>query len=67
MILLNFIRGLSGFRLFDMTRFYVQLIIRSVKGVFSFLLIFVYSTIAFGVVFYGSESYKDATSFFDFI
>ena len=67
MILLNFIRGLSGFRLFDMTRFYVQLIIRSVKGVFSFLVIFVYSTIAFGVVFYGSESYKDATSFFDFI
>ena len=50
-----------------MTRFYVQLIIRSVKGVISFLLIFVYSTIAFGVIFYKSGNYNETTGWFNYM
>ncbi|OMJ89768.1 hypothetical protein SteCoe_8038 [Stentor coeruleus] len=52
MAALNFLRGLSGFRAFDTTRYYTRLIIKSCLDSISFLLIFFYSTFSFGVLFH---------------
>ena len=48
--LLNFLRGLTGFRAFNWTRFYVRLILSSVIDITSFLVIFVYINVCFGVL-----------------
>ena len=48
--MLNFLRGLTSFRALDGTRFYILLILGSVADIFSFLFIFIYITIAFGIV-----------------
>ena len=45
------IRGLTGFRLFDGTRYYINLIIRSISDIKYFIVMFSYSTFAFGVLF----------------
>ena len=66
-ILINFARGLTGFRLFNRTRFYVQLIIRSVTGTISFFIIFIYTTIAFGVIFSISGDSDNDVGFFDYV
>lgn len=49
--LLSFIRGITGFRLFDGTRFYIELIIRSLNDIKYFLIMWFYSTLAFGFLF----------------
>ena len=49
-VMLNFLRGLTSFRALDGTRFYILLILGSVADIFSFLFIFIYITIAFGIV-----------------
>ena len=54
MIVANFIRGLSGFRAFDSTRFYVKLIIRATLDVVPFIIIFFYSTLSFGMLYWAS-------------
>lgn len=54
MVLLSFLRGLTGFRAFDETRNYLRLIFKSTKESLSFLLIFFYSTLAFGFLNYSS-------------
>ncbi|OMJ78910.1 hypothetical protein SteCoe_21180 [Stentor coeruleus] len=59
----NFTRGISCFRVFSHTRFYVKLIIRSLKEVLSFLVIFFYSTLAFGAIFRESGLVDDKTEF----
>ena len=50
LVLFTFIRGLTGFRAFSWTRFYVRLILSSVMDITSFLLIFVYIAVCFGVL-----------------
>ena len=62
MISLNFMRGLTGFRAFDQTRHYTKLIIRSVFESIYFLMIFFYSTIAFGVLYFSTQ-YGEMTRF----
>ncbi|OMJ82299.1 hypothetical protein SteCoe_17012 [Stentor coeruleus] len=54
MVLLNFFRGLTCFRAFDMTRYYTRLIIKATFDSISFLTIFFYSTLAFGVMYYAT-------------
>jgi len=54
MVVLNFFRGLTGFRAFDTTRYYTRLIIRAFKDSSPFLSIFFYSTFAFGVIYFVS-------------
>lgn len=54
--LLNFARGLTGFRLFDGTRYYVRLIIRAISDMGYFLIMLSYSTITFGVMFQVSRT-----------
>ncbi|OMJ90338.1 hypothetical protein SteCoe_7366 [Stentor coeruleus] len=49
-ILLNFLRGLTGFRAFDKTRFYVRLILESLNNIKFFLIIFMYGVLGFGVL-----------------
>ena len=56
-ILLNIIRGLTGFRAFDKTRFYIKLILISVSNSKFFLIIFIYTTICFGLL--SSSSIKE--------
>ncbi|OMJ87263.1 hypothetical protein SteCoe_11030 [Stentor coeruleus] len=51
MIFVNFMKGVTGFRAFDKTRFYVRLFFRSFKDISYFLLIFFYSTVGFGLLF----------------
>ena len=46
--LINLSRGITVFRLFDGTRFYIELIFRSFNDIKYFFLMFTYSTFAFG-------------------
>ena len=46
--LLNLLRGITVFRLFDGTRFYIELIFRSLNDIKYFFLMFAYSTFTFG-------------------
>jgi hypothetical protein len=50
MVIANFLRGLSGFRAFNGTRFYVRLIIRCLLDTIPFLIVFFYTTLAFGML-----------------
>lgn len=50
MVLLNIISGITGFRAFDRTRYYIRLIIESLKSISFFLAIFVYTTLSFGIL-----------------
>lgn len=65
-VVLTFIRGISGFRIIDSTRYYVKLIIQCIVETISFILIFFYSTFAFGVLFYLSGEYDGSSNTFDF-
>lgn len=58
-MLLNFMRGLTGFRLFDGTRYYISLIIRALDDMKYFVIMFSYSTITFGVLFLVSRDTAD--------
>ena len=49
--LLNFTRGLTGFRVFNGTRYYVRLILRALGDMGYFFIMLGYSTITFGVMF----------------
>lgn len=60
-ILINIIRGITGFRAFSMTRYYIQLIIQSIIKIIPFLLIFVYTTLAFGLLNNVGLKYSDIT------
>ena len=48
---LNLLRGITGFRLFNGTRFYIDLILRSLNDIFYFFVMFAYSTFSFGFLF----------------
>jgi WD40 repeat protein len=48
--LLSIVRGITGFRAFTMTRFYIGLILVSVKKITSFVIIFIYTTLSFGLL-----------------
>ena len=50
-IFVNFIKGVTGFRAFNRTRFYVKLFFWSFRDIFFFMLIFFYSTLGFGMLF----------------
>mmetsp|Transcript_25099 Transcript_25099/g.24724 ORF Transcript_25099/g.24724 Transcript_25099/m.24724 type:complete len:327 (+) Transcript_25099:534-1514(+) len=58
-VIANFLRGLVYFRTFDKTRFYVRLIIRAAFDTVTFLMILLYSTFGFAVL------YVSATNHFD--
>lgn len=49
-VLFNVLRGIFGFRSFTTTRYYLQLIIQSIKSIQSFLLIFIYTTFSAGLL-----------------
>lgn len=49
-IALNFIKGLTGFRAFENTRYYVKLIIQSLNDIKSFIGIFIYTVFCFGLL-----------------
>lgn len=55
LVLFSVLRGLTSFRAFDSTRFYIKLIIESLKDVSSFLMIFVYATLSYGLLSVASE------------
>ena len=63
MILLNFYRGFSGFRAFDMTRYYTALIKRVIWEVIPFIIIFFYTTLAFGASYTASQKFNEVTLF----
>ena len=65
-IILSFIRGISGFRVFEPTRFYVKLILHSISRVVPFMIIFAYSTYGFGVIFSKAKIKNDDYSTFDY-
>ena len=53
---MNLLRGITGFRLFDGTRFYIELILRSLNDIKYFFVMFAYSTLTFGVLFMVSRN-----------
>lgn len=64
MILLNVIRGLTGFRAFDKTRYYIKLILISLSNIKFFMIIFIYTTMSFGLL--SSKSSKESGGDFDY-
>lgn len=48
----NAFRGITFFRTFKLTRFYMRMIIQTIKNTYAFLLILLYSTICFGIISY---------------
>ncbi|OMJ87466.1 hypothetical protein SteCoe_10797 [Stentor coeruleus] len=46
----NLVRGASAFRFFEGTRYYIRLLVVSIKETTNFLCIFIYSVIAFGIL-----------------
>lgn len=56
---LSFFRGISCFRVFDNTRFYIQLILVSIKDCMSFIFIYFYTTLAFGIMIKSSGILND--------
>ena len=62
MSIFNFFRCLSGFRAFDATRYYTKLIFRAFDDAISFVLIFFYSTFAFGVILYASNTHDNVAT-----
>ena len=61
MVSANSFRGLSGFKAFDETRYYTKLILRAIGDIVPFLLVFFYSTLSFGVLYYASTLYHGTT------
>ena len=59
MLVLNILRGLTGFRAFDKTRFYVRLILQSLDDMKFFLIIFMYTTASFGILNTASSGSQD--------
>ena len=60
MVSFNFLRGLTGFRAFDKTRFYVRLITRAFIDTIPFIIIFFYTTLFFGMLYWTSgTSYRN--------
>ena len=64
MVFCNLIKGLSGFRAFSMTRFYISLIFRALHDSLSFIVIFLYSTLAFGILHYVAAGQPDSNAFY---
>ena len=60
MAIVNYFRGLSGFKAFDNTRYYTRLITRATTDSIPFLLVFFYSTLAFGVIYLASSPSLDS-------
>ncbi|OMJ78158.1 hypothetical protein SteCoe_22092 [Stentor coeruleus] len=58
MVILNFVRGLTAFRMFDGTRFYVNLILRSIKAMLNFFIMFTYSTFTLSLLLIISREQK---------
>jgi WD40 repeat protein len=56
MVILNFTRGLSGFRAFDSTRYYSKLILIATYEAIPFIIIFFYATLAFGMLNWASDT-----------
>ncbi|OMJ87262.1 hypothetical protein SteCoe_11029 [Stentor coeruleus] len=56
MIFVNILKGATGFRAFDKTRFYVRLFFRSFQDILYFLIIFFYSTLSFGLLFASNKN-----------
>lgn len=56
----NFIRGLTAFKVVDGTRYYIWLIFRALNDFKFFLVIFFYSTFCFGVLFYIAFEVEEA-------
>lgn len=50
-VLINGVKGIIGFRCFDRTRYYVRLIFRAFNDIFSFMIIFFYTTLLCGLLF----------------
>jgi hypothetical protein len=49
-VLLSIVRGITGFRAFTMTRYYIGLILVSAKKITSFVIIFIYTTLSYGLL-----------------
>ena len=43
-------RGITGFKAFDITRYYIRLILQSLSSIGPFLLIFIYTILSFGLL-----------------
>jgi WD40 repeat protein len=65
LLLVNIARGVTGFRSFDTTRYYIRLILESLKRVLAFLLIFLYTTIGFGLL--NTVSHQDSKMDFQWL
>jgi fluoride ion exporter CrcB/FEX len=50
LVLVSVVRGFTSFRASNLTRYYIRLIFESLKDVSSFLLIFIYATLSYGLL-----------------
>ncbi|OMJ85136.1 hypothetical protein SteCoe_13602 [Stentor coeruleus] len=63
-VFLTWIRGITYFRIFDSTRYYVNLLFVVIKDMIAFFIIFFYSIVGFGLVFFAFDEESD---YFDYL
>ena len=67
MVLSNVMRGISGFRCISMTRYYIKLLGYAVKDTYSFIIIFLFSTLGFGILYLESSNTIKSDNIFEVI
>lgn len=63
-VFLTWVRGITYFRIFNSTRYYVNLLFVVVKDMMAFFIIFFYSIVGFGLVFF---AFDEASDYFDYL
>jgi WD40 repeat protein/gas vesicle protein len=67
LVLLSVVCGLTSFRAFDSTRYYIKLIAESLKDVTFFLVIFVYATLSYGLLNFAIKDQAEDDSIGEYI
>lgn len=65
LMFISWLRGLTIFRLFSSTRYYINLLLNVLIDIYPFFLIFSYSTVGFGLVFQALDN--TSTKYFDYL
>jgi WD40 repeat protein len=55
LVILNWLRGLTFFRAFAYTRYFVRMVLETAKDSLAFMVIFAYSTLGFGLMFAATD------------
>jgi hypothetical protein len=67
MVLMNIIRAISGFKCFGAFRYYIKLLSGAFRDTLSFIVLFSFSTLAFGILYLESSSENHTKGLFEVV